>query len=386
MKKLGDKLSDSLLTRFELEKEKARNKAILDSIGEGLIIADYDGRVTFINPRAEEMIGWRIDEIIDKPLFEILPVEDRYGNIKALEDQPIHMALRRKDKVIASGPIFYVRKNKTKFPVAITISPIILSEKILGVIEVFRDVSKEFELQKAREEFISFSTHQLRSPVTTIAGNAELLLEGSGQKLDASELESLKSIFQAARERLLPLINAMLNSLRVELGTVAIEPHPTDLAKSIDAVLNELSAQIQNKQLIIEKKYDNLLPINVDPLLTHAVFQNIIVNAVKYSQIQKKIGIALLKKDENILFIVSDSGCGIPQEEQPNIFQKLYRASNVQSIDPDGTGIGLYLIKSILDQAGGKIWFESEENKGTTFYVSIPTSGMKKRDGTKGLQ
>lgn len=276
---------------------------------------------------------------------------------------------------------FILKRNLTRLGPAMTHA---LHEKELIQEREWR--KKEEILRKEREEFTSLVVHQLRAPITAIIGFSELLLDKSARKLDNNEVDSLKEILHAAKERLLVLVNAMLNSLRIELGTLAIEPISTDLTELIDSVLNEILPAVKLKQLKIKKEYDhNISPINVDPKLTRTVFQNIITNAVKYTSKEGEIKVSLFQKDNEIIFSVSDAGCGIPKEQQQKIFQKLFRADNARSIDPDGTGLGLYIAKSVIEQSGGKIWFESEENKGSTFYISIPLIGMKEKEGIRGL-
>jgi len=182
------------------------------------------------------------------------------------------------------------------------------------------------------------------------------------------------------------LVNAILNVSRIELGTLAIEPKPTDFRKVADSVVDELSPHIKNKKLNIEKSYDKNLPIiNADLQLIRIVFQNLLSNSVKYTPNGGVISLTIAEKKPNLLITVSDTGCGIPGQQQSKIFTKLFRADNVREKETDGTGLGLYIVKSVVEQSGGKIWFESKEDRGTTFYFTIPLEGMKKKDGTRGL-
>ena len=114
--------------------------------------------------------------------------------------------------------------------------------------------------------------------------------------------------------------------------------------------------------------------------------QNLISNAVKYTPEKGKVEISLTIKEPDVLIKVGDNGYGIPKAQEAHIFEKLFRADNVREKDTEGTGLGLYLVKAIVDQSGGKVWFTSAENKGTTFFVAIPLSGMKKKEGTKALE
>jgi signal transduction histidine kinase len=136
----------------------------------------------------------------------------------------------------------------------------------------------------------------------------------------------------------------------------------------------------------LNKDYQVDLPIvNADPKLLRIVLQNLLSNAVKYTQEKGKIDLEIKKQDKDILIKIQDNGLGIPKRQQGKIFSKLFRADNVLGKDTDGTGLGLYIVKEVIEQSGGKIWFNSEENKGTSFFVTIPLSGMKEKKGTKVL-
>jgi two-component system sensor histidine kinase VicK len=183
------------------------------------------------------------------------------------------------------------------------------------------------------------------------------------------------------------LVNALLNVSRLELGTFVIEPKPTDMSKAIKDTIDEYKKQVDDKKIKLSYSFGKNIPIiPADPKLLHMIIENILSNAVKYTPESGKIEILLsLDKQKNVLMKISDTGYGIPKNLQDKIFTKLFRADNVREKDTEGTGLGLYIVKSIIDNSDGKIWFTSEENKGTTFFVTIPIAGMKKKEGTKTL-
>jgi signal transduction histidine kinase len=200
-----------------------------------------------------------------------------------------------------------------------------------------------------------------------------------------------------ANKRMVDLVNSLLNVSRIDLGTFAVEPKLTNVIDLVKVTLSELTPQILSKKIIIKEVYDQGIPImKVDPKLLKIIFQNLLSNAVKYTPDQGKISIQIdlhyrkifngkgVEK-EGVIITVADSGYGIPKHQQDKIFTKLFRADNVREKDVEGTGLGLYVVKAIVEQSGGKIWFESEENKGSTFHVSLPLTGMIKKEGTKQL-
>lgn len=142
--------------------------------------------------------------------------------------------------------------------------------------------------------------------------------------------------------------------------------------------LEDMGQQVKDKKLRIERKYEHNLPqFNADPQIVQIIFQNLISNAVKYTGEGGLIRVSISRRGLAILITVTDTGYGIPAAQQKHIFTKLFRADNVRAKDTDGTGLGLYIVKAVVERSGGKIWFESVENKGTTFYVTLPFSGVK---------
>ncbi len=291
-----------------------------------------------------------------------------------------------------------IKKDGSKVAVADSAAP--LKDKngeVIGCVVVFRDVTKERSIDKAKTEFVSLASHQLRTPLSSINWYTEMLLAGDAGKINKEQKNYLEEVYKG-NKRMVDLVNALLNVSRLELGTFAIEPEPTDVVKLAQSVADEQKPQILEKKIKLNQKYvDNLPLLNADPKLLRIVFQNLLSNAVKYTPEKGIINIDLhlvkqgepldtrKANEDSIAVTVSDTGYGIPKSQQDKIFSKLFRADNVREKDTEGTGLGLYIVKSIVDHSGGKIWFESTENEGTTFYITLPLSGMKKKEGTKAL-
>ena len=364
--------------------EKAKDEALLESIGDGVVATDKDGGILFINGAAIEMLDLEKVDYVGKVLVYYLKMTDESGEEVDRSLRPLTIATKEKKKV-SSREFNYQRKNGTSFSVALTVTPIITKDKLVGTIEVFRDIAKEKEVDKAKTEFVSLASHQLRTPLTAINWYSEMLLSEDAGKLTEEQKNFLGEIY-AGNQRMVELVNALLNVSWIEMGTLAIDPEPTDFAEIAKSVVAELKSEIVAKKLEMVEDYDASLPkVNADPKLVRIVFQNFLTNAVKYTPEGGKIGVAVRKEGEEVLIKVSDTGYGIPKNQQARIFEKLFRADNVREKDASGTGLGLYLVKSIVENSGGGVWFESEENEGTTFFVALPLSGMKKKEGSKTL-
>lgn len=381
---LKNLLKDLRVAKIKLEEEKAKDEAILRGIGEGMIAVDKDRRILFMSHSAEEMIGWKTRDAIGRHTSEIIGMEYEEGRSVPVERRPIHLAFRTGEKV-TNDAYYFVPKGKPRFPAAVTVTPIMRGIETLGVILLFRDITKEREIDRAKTEFVSLASHQLRTPLSTVKWYAEILLSGDLGKLTPEQRKYAEEIYES-NERMIKLVNALLSVSRIDLGTFAIEPEPTDIRRIPELALKDLVSQIKEKKLTVVKKYDKNIPLfNLDPKLTLILFQNFFSNAIKYTPAGGKITLEITRHPSSILIKVSDTGYGIPKNQQSKIFTKLFRADNIREVEPAGTGLGLYIVKAIVERSGGRIWFESEENKGTTFYVAIPLAGMKRQAGAKGL-
>lgn len=268
---------------------------------------------------------------------------------------------------------------------------------------IAQDVFKHREIAQAKTDFVAIASHQLRTPLSIVKWYVDYLVSGDAGEVNAEQLKYLKEVYRS-NERLIDLVNALLDVSRIDLGTFSIEPEPTDIIERITGALKKFLPEIKRKRINLEKEYDVIPVINLDPRLTKIVFENIISNAVKYTPEGGTVRLTARKTQHQVLIKISDNGCGIPREQQPKIFTKLFRADNVKKIESVGTGLGLYIAKAVIDKSGGKIWFQSpsldllldknkkdkgltidQENKGTTFFITIPLEGMKRKPGTKKL-
>lgn len=249
-------------------------------------------------------------------------------------------------------------------------------------------VLERAEVDKMKSEFVSLASHQLNTPLSTINWYTDLLLTDETAPLNSEQVEYVKEISSAAI-RMVDLVDALLNVSRIEMGTFAVAPVPVDFPQVAESVLSELLHQTEEKKLVVHKEFsEHIPPIPADPSLVRILFQNLLTNAIKYNVEGGSLGIRILQVPEHggmVYCEISDTGLGIPQKDQHRIFQKLFRADNARIKITDGNGLGLYIVKSIIESAKGKIWFVSEENKGTTFSFTIPLSGMKAKAGSKPL-
>ncbi len=372
----------------EVQQEKAKDEAILMSIGQGIIVVDNFNRVMLINAATKEILG--IDErIVGRAYQDVIIAKDVNGMVIPDERTPIYEAIRSGHRVqitaLNKNTFFLVRANGTSVPVSLTCTPIIVKQEIHGAIIIFQDITRDKEVDRMKTEFISLASHQLRTPLSAIRWFTEMLIAGDAGTLTPEQSEFAKNISDSTR-RMIQLVNGLLNISRIESGRIIIDPHPTDLVELVNTLLGELKSSYDSKEQHVNLSSPDQLPqISIDPKLIRQVYLNLLTNAIKYTKKGGEISIVIALKNDYIISEVTDNGLGIPVDQQEKIFQKFYRAENAVKIETDGNGLGLYLAKSIVESSGGRIWFKSEEGKGTTVWFSLPLSGTAPKKGEVSL-
>lgn len=352
--------------------EHVRIQAMFDSIGTGAIAIDADGKIERINDRGLELLGFNRRELIGKWFPETVVALDENKKVISTMDRPITQSFLSGRPV--STRAYYRTKDKSILPVNITVSPIIVGGKPLGAIEVFEDISLELQIDKMKSEFISIASHQLRTPLSAIHVYSQMLMDGYNGKLNELQQESLKIILDATH-RMNKLISALLDISKLENGRINIKYSLVDLSDLLEKTLEDLKHSAESKeQTIIYNKKGKVFTLDSDPLLVGEIYSNLISNAIKYTPPGGQIEISLKENRDKFVFCVKDSGIGIPANFHNKIFSKFSRADNVQSVDTNGSGLGLYMANEIAQILNGRLWFKSKQNVGTNFYFAISKS------------
>lgn len=233
------------------------------------------------------------------------------------------------------------------------------------------------ELDAAKDEFISMASHQLRTPLTTIKGYLSMLQEGDAGKMSKEQLEFINYAYTGS-QRMVNLISDLLNVSRMSAGKFLIEKSAVDLNQMAAEEVQQLQshAVAKNLKLTYEPPKDKLPPIELDDNKTRQVLMNFIDNAVYYTK-EGSVTVSLAKAGDSVELRVKDTGIGVPPDAQKKLFTKFFRAGNAQTVRPDGTGLGLYLAKRVIEDQGGTIIFETAEGKGSTFGFSMPLKAKK---------
>ena len=277
-----------------------------------------------------------------------------------------------------SGKIKNRRKNGEVYTVIARISPVLGRDgDLIGFLGTEEDITDLEKIDQAKTEFVSLASHQLRSPLSVINWYTEMLLgEGVGG-LNEKQKRYLSEVKNGSR-RMTELVKDLLNVSRLELGTLVIEPRPVSLPALIAEAVQEQAPDLHKKNIKLNESYaPQVSTFPADPKFLKIIVQNLLSNAVKYTQDGGEVSVRTELADGKMVLSVSDTGYGIPEDQQRKIFTKLFRARNVVKKDTEGSGIGLYLVKSIVERSGGSIWFTSKEGAGTTFFVAFPAEGMR---------
>ncbi len=227
--------------------------------------------------------------------------------------------------------------------------------------------------EQLKTDFIALSSHQLRTPLSAVKWFTEILLTQRAGRLNKKQVDYLHEI-QRSNERSIALVSDLLQVSRVQEGKLHLDLSEVDMSNIIEEVFDSNRLLMTGKNITFHLEIINgpLTKIFVDKVKIRRVAQNILLNSIKYTPKGGHVDVVIKKNSGDIICSISDNGVGIPADQQNRIFSRFYRATNVSRIEPDGTGLGLFIAKALVEAHKGKIWFESAEDKGTTFYFSLP--------------
>ena len=245
---------------------------------------------------------------------------------------------------------------------------------VIYFVAIEHDITKEKEIERTKTEYIAFAAHQLRTPLSTIGLTMEVVQKELSKKQPADVTQYLNDIIEEA-DIMADTVDQFLNVTKIEANLFTLNPRLVSVPQVISDHLRLRGPHLENKKIEVETEFDPLVPaIKADPKVLEMIIENLFSNAIKYTRESGWIKVKVKNKYNSIIISVKDNGMGIPKEDQSRVFKKLFRASNIGK--SEGTGLGLYIVRLLVTQSGGKIWFDSNE-KETTFYVSYPLTGMK---------
>jgi PAS domain S-box-containing protein len=357
------------LLSWEKVKELAVSKEefvrLYESAPVPYIMLNKKGEIQSPNKAALRFFGVLPEEIEGKVLFTLTSKEDTENGQRLFQFYKSNLPINKEE-------LRMITKNGGVKWAALSVfdmrSPVDNSR--IGLATIL-DITEEKKLSQAKTEFVSLASHQLRSPLATLKWYSDILLSSGTNELSPKQKEYTTRIHDIIGD-MVELVNTLLNVSRMEIGSFVVEKKSTDVQELCESILLELSSQIDKKKIEVIKQYGTALKkCDTDPKLLRIIIQNLVSNAVKYTPEGGTVTIALEESGENKI-VVSDTGLGIPKAQQDRIFTKLFRADNVAGVNNnESSGLGLYLVKSIVDTMGGDISFVSEENKGSAFTITF---------------
>lgn len=363
-----DKLSQNLQT---LENQTAvaiseRDKfnEILSSIIDGIIALDFNKNVIFLNKAAEEITGFLHTETIGKPI-----------------DQFIHL-FQDKDEILAKtycqGSFNQTAKLIGKMGKQTKVSA--MTAQVSGTVQtnincilILHDLSREEELEQMKLDFVSMASHELKTPLTSIVGYLSVFLDENKDKISKENFNLLNKAFTASQQ-LQTLIGNLLNVNKIEREQLSISSQPIDYLPVLTKAVEDLRSQANQKEIVLSlvPPATPLPKVLADPIRLNEVITNLIANAINYTNAGGKVEISTQISPTEIKTTVSDNGIGIPNEAIPHLFNKFFRVSNATQTANKGTGLGLYISKSIIEKLHGKISVQSTAGKGSNFSFTLP--------------
>ena len=349
----------------DAESQRRRLAGIFDSTSDGMMLVSRDGQIFSANRQAAELLGFDHLKPAGVGLTGVLAKHftDERGYHAAVE--PLHAVLEGEG--LGEGDLELPLDGRTLHWVA---RPAGSQDAVSAITLTFHDVTQEREVSRMKSDFVSFVTHQLRTPLAGIKWMLEL---ANGSLPPEDETTSFVNDARQATERLIGLVNGLLDISRLESGKVVLALADLDLAAITNEVVAEIAEVARDCTPDVSVEVAAAVPtVRADRPLIRQVVLNLLSNAIKYTPPSGRVRVGLRSDDDSVVWSVHDSGIGIPKEAQRRLFEKFYRADNVRTVETEGTGLGLYLVKLIVERHGGRIWCESEEGRGSTFAFALP--------------
>lgn len=349
----------------QAEERSAKLAAIVETSDDAIVSKTLESVVTSWNTSAERMFGYTAEEMIGQTIYKIIP-EDRQ------DEEPRILARLKTGERVDHFETKRLTKDGRLLDVSLTISPVMNKQgHIIGLSKIARDITEKKQEEQRKNDFIGMVSHELKTPLTSLTAIVQMAQRKLSEHEDQFLSDAMEKASQQAR-RMAAMINGFLNVSRLEAGKILIEKQKFNLDQLLREILDETRLTVTSHVFSLEE-CSNII-VHADRDRISSVVSNLISNAVKYSPKGRLIDIRCKLDGDKALVSVKDEGMGIKPEDLSHIFDRYYRVEANHTRHISGFGIGLYLSAEIIKQHGGKIWAESELDKGTTFYFSLPVA------------
>lgn len=345
------------------EAERRRLDSVLEHMTDGVIATDRRGKVVIINETALELLNLTQDKAVGYSILEILKIQEHFTLRHLLETQEeLILDFSTEDNEVTLRGEFSLIQRETGF--------------ISGLVCVLHDITEQEKIERERRDFVSNVSHELRTPLTSMRSYLEALNDGAWKDPDIAP--RFLAVTQEETDRMIRMITDLLNLSRMDAGKDTFELEYVNINELFSHVLNRFDMMLQSadkpvKPFVIKRdftKRDLWVEVDADKMIQ--VLDNIMNNAIKYSPSGGTITCRLMETHNNIVISIADEGLGVPKKDIPHVFDRFFRVDKARARLMGGTGLGLAISKEVVQKHGGKIWLESIENKGSTFFISLP--------------
>jgi two-component system phosphate regulon sensor histidine kinase PhoR len=344
----------------ELREEKGKTEAILQRLGDAILVTDSAGRITVMNQAAERAFGISFEQVVG------LTVVNATQN-HAL-DEAFRQALATGRTMTAEVQILFPQPRTLET----TVTPIAAEEPV-GAVAVLHDVTDLRRLERIRREFVANASHELQTPVTAIKAVTEALLGDARD--DPALVERFLADLRQQADRLGALVRDLLDLASMEAGPVPLDRVAVAVAEAVRGVTAQVEPVAQQFRVSLAVEVPDDLTVFADRAALDKILKNLLDNAIKYNERGGKAGVRAARQDDRVAITVWDTGIGILSTELPRIFERFYRVDKSRSRELGGTGLGLSIVKHLTEAMGGHVSVESEPGKGSRFAVTLPAGG-----------
>lgn len=353
------------------ESERRRLDSVLGYMTDGVLATDRRGRITIVNEMATDFLSLETDQIVGKSILDILDLRGTFTLRDLLENQEqvvLDLSDEKQDLILHAS--FALIQRESGF--------------ISGLVCVLHDVTEQQKIDQDRKQFVSNVSHELRTPLTSMKSYIEALVEGAWKDPDVAP--NFLKVTQEETDRMMRMINDLLNLSRMDSGTAKLELEYVNLNELFNHILDRFDMILKNndehdKSYSIKRDFTRRdIWVEIDTDKIQQVLDNIMNNAIKYSPDGSVITCRLLETHNHVIMSITDQGLGIPKDAISHVFDRFYRVDKARSRAQGGTGLGLAISKEVIQMHGGRIWVESREGEGSTFYISLPYEPFEEGD------
>lgn len=355
----------------EVNARRERWEAVFTFTEEGILIFDRDTKVVGFNPAASKLTGFTMQEAIGRSFHEVVRAMTPEGTSLAMLS-PLRKVLEE-GEVVTKRQQLIETKNGQALWTEISCSPIFDdSGNVTSGIVIISNIQRQQEVEAVKSDFISIVSHELRTPLTAIKGFLSMLLQKDFGPLTDRQQHFMDRVYQT-NQRMIGLVEDLLDASYLESGKIKLKISPTAMEPLISDVVTELASKGFERQIMLKTNRKHKLPLVLaDEVRLRQILVNLIDNAIKYSLPKTEILIDFKVQDGELITSIKDQGVGITPAHLERLFQKFGRIYNPMSVQAGGTGLGLYIVKNLVESHGGRIWVTSREGKGSRFSFSLP--------------